>query len=162
MRLRVTDDYLLDQIAELKISAAKHREEMRPGRRRFKNYRYLRDVYKVYLNLHSRRRFKKAVRRIAKELQLSCNKKAHPIRILIEASCGPEDARQKSRMTKSLIFALGWLTKPTRLIWLFEHSGGISGAASKLAVNNGTTRRKKNATITDQPISAPQLNDSAV
>jgi hypothetical protein len=54
--------------------------------------------------------------------------KSHPIRILIEASAGPEDARQKSRWSQALKFAHGWLLPPTRLKWFFKVNGGLPAA----------------------------------
>ena len=108
MSTRITDEYLRKIINTLKQSAVKHRGDTRPGKRRFGLYRYLRDVYELYLELRSRRIARKVTRRIAKIFHLSIKKKSHPIRILIEASAGPEDARQKSRWTQALKYAYGW------------------------------------------------------
>src|SRR5450759_4027543 len=130
MSTRITDEYLQKIIRTLKNSAAKHRGDTRPGKRRFGLYRYLRDVYELYLELRSRRVARKATRRIAKLYKLSIQRKSHPIRILIEASAGPEDARQKSRWTQALKFAFGWLQLPERLEWFFSVNGGISGCAA--------------------------------
>jgi hypothetical protein len=71
--------------------------------------------------------------------------KSHPIRILIEASAGPEDARQKSRWSQALKFAHGWLLPPTRLKWFFKVNGGIAGSARKYAINRKAARRKNDA-----------------
>jgi hypothetical protein len=106
-------------------------------------YRYLRDIYELYLDLRSRRIARKATRRIAKISTLSIHTKSHPLRILIEASAGPEDARQKSRWTQALRYASGWQLPAKRLKWLFKKTGGIAGCARKYAVNNKTARRKK-------------------
>jgi hypothetical protein len=123
----------------------KHRSDIRPGRRRFGIYKYLADVYQVYRDLRSRRIAKKSTRRIAKLFKLSIQRKSHPIRILIEASAGPEDSRQKSRWTQALRYALGWRQPAKRLKWFFNVNGGIAGSAAKLAVRDGTTRREKSA-----------------
>jgi hypothetical protein len=104
----------------------------------------LADVYRVYRELRSRRRAATAARRIAKICKLSIQKKSHPIRILIEASAGPEDARQKSRWTQALKFAFGWLQPPERLEWFFEKTGGISGCAAKYAIKKKIARQKNN------------------
>jgi hypothetical protein len=101
----------------------------------------LADVYQVYRDLRSRRIARKAARRIAKICKLSLKKKSHPIRILIEASAGPEDPRQKSRWTQALRYAFGWQLAAKRLKWLFEETGGIAGCASKFAVVNPANRR---------------------
>jgi hypothetical protein len=134
MSTRITDEYLRKIIRTLKNSAAKHRCDIRPGRRRFGIYKYLADVYQVYRDLRSRRIAKKSTRRIAKISKLSLKKKSHPIRILIEASAGPEDARQKSRWTQALRYALGWQQPAKRLKWFFQVNGGIAGSARKYAV----------------------------
>jgi hypothetical protein len=114
----------------------KHRGDTRPGKRRFGLYRYLRDVYELYLELRFKRSARRATRRIAKICKLSLKKKSHPIRILIEASAGPEDARQKSRWTQALKYAYGWQQPANRLKWLFKRTGGIAGTARKSAILN--------------------------
>jgi hypothetical protein len=144
MSTRITDEYLQKIIRTLKKSASKHRNDTRPGRRRFGLYRYLRDVYRVFLELRSRRKARKATRRIAKISKLSIRRKSHPIRILIEASAGPEDARQKSRWSQALKHAHGWREPATRLKWFFTVSGGIAGSARKYALNRKAARRKNN------------------
>ena len=143
MSTKITDEYLRKIIRTLKKSAARHRSNIRPGKRRFGLYRYLRDVYELYLDLRSKRKARTATRRIAKICKLSIQRKSHPIRILIEASAGPEDARQKSRWTQALKYAFGWHQPAERLKWFFQINGGISGSARKYAVNNKTARRKK-------------------
>jgi hypothetical protein len=145
MSTNITDEYLRKIIRTLKKSAVKHRSDIRPGKRRFGLYRYLRDVYELYLELRSRRIARKATRRIAKLFKLSIQRKSHPIRILIEASAGPEDSRQKSRWTQALKYAYGWQQPAKRLKWFFNVNGGIAGSAAKLAVRDGTTRREKSA-----------------
>jgi hypothetical protein len=129
----------------LKKSAAKHRADIRPGKRRFGIYKYLRDVYRVFLELRSRRIARKATRRIAKISKLQLRGKSHPIRILIETSAGPEDARQKSRWSQALKYAHGWRQPATRLKWFFKVNGGIAGSARKYAINRKAARRKNDA-----------------
>jgi len=108
-------------------------------------YRFLRDIYQVYLDLRSRRIARKATQRIAKISKLSLRGKTHPIRILIEASAGPEDARQKSRWTQALKFAFGWRQPAKRLKWFFKVTGGIAGSARKYAINKKAARRKNDS-----------------
>lgn len=139
-RLPINDKYLRRKIKILQKSASDHRGDMRPGSRRFGLYEYLADVYRVYLDLRSRRMARKAARRIAKILNLPIQRQSHPIRVLIEASVGPEDNRAKSRWTQALRYAVGWRQPAERLKWLFDESGGISGCASKFAITKGTTR----------------------
>src|SRR5450759_3875186 len=83
-------------------------------------------------------------RRIAKLFKLSIQRKSHPIRILIEASAGPEDNRAKSRWTQALRYALGWRQPGNKLKWTLETNGGISGCARKYAVTKKTARRENN------------------
>jgi hypothetical protein len=100
------------------------------------------DVYRIYRDLRLKRIAKKSTRRIAKICKLSVKKKSHPIRILIEASASPEDARQKSRWTQALRFVFGWRQPAQKLKWFFKVSGGISGSARKYAAKNKITLRK--------------------
>ena len=133
MSTNITDEYLRKIIETLRKSAVKHRSDIRPGKRRFGIYKYLTDIYQVFLELRSRRIAKKATRRIAKICKLSIQRKSHPLRILIEASAGLEDARQKSRWTQALRYALGWRQSAKRLSWFFKVNGGISGSARRYA-----------------------------
>jgi hypothetical protein len=146
MSTRITDEYLRKIIRTLKKSAAKHRGDTRPGKRRFGVYRYLRDVYELYLELRFKRSARKATRRIAKIFHLSIQRKSHPIRILIEASAGPEDNRAKSRWTQALRYAYGWRQPGNKLKLTLETSGGISGCARKYAELQG--RRKPTKIMT--------------
>jgi hypothetical protein len=147
MSTRITDKYLRKIIRTLKQSAAKHRADIRPGKRRFGVYRYLRDIYELYLDLRSRRIAKKATRRIAEISKLSIKRKSHPLRILIEASAGPEDARQKSRWTQALKYADGWRQSAERLEWFFQTNGGIAGTARKSAILNAQRKATRMMTI---------------
>jgi hypothetical protein len=114
-------------------------------------YRYLRDVYQAYLDLRSRRIAKKATRRIAKICKLSTRRKTHPIRILIEASAGPEDNRAKSRWTQALKYAYGWRQPAKRLKWSFEVAGGIAGSARKYAALQAQ-RKARQIMTTAEPV----------
>ena len=146
MSTRITDEYLRKIIETLKQSASKHRGDTRPGKRRFGIYKYLRNVYQCYVDLRSRRMARTGARRIVKISKLSIQRKSHQIRILIEASAGPEDARQKSRWTQALKYAYGWRLPAAQLKWCFEKTGGISGCARKYA--NLQARRKPTKIIT--------------
>jgi hypothetical protein len=140
----------------LKQSAVKHRSDIRPGRRRFGIYKYLADVYQVYRDLRSRRVARKSTRRIEKLFKLSIQRKSHPIRILIEASAGPEDNRAKSRWTQALRYVWGWRQPAKKVKWTLEANGGISGCASKYALNKGTNRRKNSGLVDSTPQEAIQ------
>jgi hypothetical protein len=120
----------------------------------------LADVYQVYRDLRSRRIAKKSTRHIAKLFKLSIQSKSHPIRILIEASAGPEDARQKSRWTQALKYAYGWRQPGNKLKWTLETNGGISGCASKYALNKDTNHRKNSGLVDQTPQEAIQTAES--
>ena len=154
--MELTDKYLRKIINTLKQSAVKHRSDTRPGKRRFGLYRYLRDVYELYLELRFKRSARKATRRIAKLFKLSIQIKSHPIRILIEASAGPEDNRAKSRWTQALRYVWGWRQPAKKVKWTLEANGGISGCASKYALNKGTNRRKNSGLVDSTPQEAIQ------
>jgi len=79
--------------------------------------------------------------------KLSIQRKSHPLRILIEASAGPEDARQKSRWTQALKYALGWHQPAERLKWFFQTNGGIAGTARKSAILNAQRKATRMMTI---------------
>ena len=100
----------------------------------------------MYLELRSKRIARIAARRIAKLFKLATQRKSHPIRILIEASAGPEDARQKSRWSQALKYAYGWHQPAKRLKWLFKRTGGIAGCARKYA--DLQVRRKPTKIVT--------------
>src|SRR5450830_1334315 len=90
-------------------------------------------------------------RRIAKLFKLSIQRKSHPIRILIEASAGPEDARQKSRWTQALKYAFGWRQPARKLKWFFRMNGGVAGAAAKFAINNGIRMNRSDEKVVGTP-----------
>ncbi len=136
----------------LRKSANKHRNDTRPGRRRFGVYRYLTDVYQVYLEFRSRRIARKATRRIAKQMHLSIRNNSHPIRILIEGSAVAEDNRTKSRWSQALKFAFGWRQRPERLKWFFKETGGIAGSARKYAALQAS-RKPTQIMTTAEPVS---------
>jgi hypothetical protein len=144
MSTRITDEYLRKIISTLKQSAVKHRGDTRPGRRRFGLYRFLRNVYELYLELRFKRSARKATRRIAKLFKLSIQRKSHPIRILIEASAGPEDNRAKSRWVQALKYVDGWKLPPKKVRWCFNENGGIAGCARKYADLQARRKPTKN------------------
>jgi hypothetical protein len=71
----------------------------------------------------------------------------HPLRILNEASAGPEDARQKSRWTQALKYAVGWHQPAERLKWSFQTNGVIAGTARKSAILNAQRKARRMMTI---------------
>lgn len=142
MITKINDKYLRAKIKMLKKSAKEHRRNFRAGKRRFGLCDYLADIYACYLELQSHGIAKKAGRRIIRLLHLSIQKRSHPIRVLIEASAGAEDKRQKSRWTQALLYVLGWKVGPEKVTQYLRFPGGIAGCAKKQAMNKGTSRQK--------------------
>lgn len=143
MKRKQLDKALRRTISLLRESARQVRRESRPGYRRYAVYCYLRDVYSEYADLRSRRIAKASTRQIARFLGLTRQYRSHPIRVLIEATAGPEDAKQKSRWTQALRYALGWRQPATRLRWFFRVNGGISGCARSQAVLNKASAQRR-------------------
>lgn len=142
MTEKIGHEYIIKKIKVLKKSATRHRTNNTPGQRRYWMYLYLRDVYEVFLDLHSRGASEKTARRIAKLLKLRIRRKSHLIRVLIEATAGAEDNRAKIKWTNALRYAHGWLQRPDRLEWFFEVNKGIAGCAKKQALNDGTSHNR--------------------
>ena len=98
---------------------------------------------RFFSNFTLREKLKQLRGELPKYLSCRFGKKSHLIRILIEASAGLKDARQKSRWSQALKYAYGWRQSAERLEWFFQTNGGISGSARKYAVNSKTARQKK-------------------
>lgn len=125
----------------LRKSALRHRSSPRPGKRRVGLHKYLGDVYRIYMGLRSKRIAKRMTREIAKLAQIRVRKRMHPLRILIDASGGPEDVKQKSRWVQALKFVCGWKLPPEKVEWCFTENGGVYGCARKYAMLNRACRR---------------------
>jgi uncharacterized protein (UPF0335 family) len=142
MTMKISDKYLQRKIKLLKRSAAKNRFRLKFGVRE-----YLTDVFAVYLELESKNIVRKAIRRIIKLQKLSSQKTSHPIRVLIDASAGQEDRKQKSRWCRALRYALTWPGGVEKLRLCFKAFGGIAGAARKWPQYK-EARRSKNSPAT--------------
>lgn len=123
-------------VADLRKSALKHRSNGPSGKRRFGLHKYLRRVYRMYFELSSKRKFERIIRDIAVLAEIHVRRDMHALRILIEASCGPENAKQKSRWVQALQYVYGWKLQPRRVQWCFRISGGVYGCARKQAALN--------------------------
>ena len=142
MGAKLTDEHLRQMIKLLRKSGQANRTNNRPGKRRFSLYDYITDVYAAYLQLESNGVAKKAARRIIKLLHLPIRKYSHPVRVLIEATAGPEDARQKSRWVQAVLYLLGWKTPPEKVKLYIRWGGGIAGCARKQAINTRGARHR--------------------
>jgi hypothetical protein len=140
-------DELEDIITALRKSALKHRSNAPPGRRRIGLHKYLARVFRIYWELRSKRISTSATRQIAELAGVRVRKNAHPIRILIDASTGPEDPKQKSRWVAALKYVYGWRLPPTKVRWCFNTNGGIYGCARKFAALNKARRKEHERSI---------------
>jgi|HubBroStandDraft_4_1064222.scaffolds.fasta_scaffold31422_3 hypothetical protein len=132
-----------DIIMSLRKSALKHRSNAAPGKRRFGLHRYLTQVYRIYIDLLSKRISKSATCQIADLAGIRVRKSAHPIRLLIDASIGPEDPKQKSRWVAALRYVHGWRLPPRKVRWCFSQHGGVYGCARKYAALNKAARHRR-------------------
>jgi hypothetical protein len=130
-------------LISLRKSFLKHRFHAPPGKRRFGLHKYLVRIYRIFLDLRSKRISKSATRQIAKLAGIHVRKSSHPIRILIDVSTGPEDQKQKSRWVQALRYVYGWRLPPDKVEWCFKESGGIYGCARKYAVLNKAARDRQ-------------------
>lgn len=147
MTEKISNKYLTTQLDFLKKSASQHRNNNKPGRRRFWMYGYLQDVYTVFRASKSQGNSKKAAERIVKRLNLPIKRNSHLIRVLIEASVGTEDNRTKIKWANALRYAFGWLQQPERLEWFFDVNGGIAGSAAKFAALQKARRQKNTQSV---------------
>lgn len=126
MTEKISNRYLRNEIKRLIKSAKRNRFKGRFGLQK-----YLIDVFSLHIEWETRGIAQRAARRIAKLLQLSGYNQSHPIRVLINATAGAENAKQKSRWYRALRYALTWPGGPEKLEMCFEVFGGIAGTAGK-------------------------------
>ena len=143
MSKNLSDKYLIKKIDQLKKSAFEHRNNNKPGQRRYWMHPYLKLVYEVFRDFRSKGISKKAAPQIVKLLKLPIRRKSHMLRVLIEASAGVEDNRTKIKWANALRYAFGWLQPATRLEWFFRVNGGIAGCAAKFAFLKAARRQRK-------------------
>jgi hypothetical protein len=105
------------------------------SRGRFAFHDYLTAVFELYVQLRRTKYAKKAATLIARLFGLRTEKRAHPIRVIINATTSA-DNKTKSRWTRALRYAWrirkAWTDLPS---FLREH-GGPAGCAEKFAAIN--------------------------
>jgi hypothetical protein len=74
------------------------------SRRRFAFYGYLAAVFELYVQLRRTKQAKNAATRIAKWFGFHNQKRAHPIRVIIDAT-STADLKTKSRWSRALKYA---------------------------------------------------------
>ena len=135
----------LEIITTLRKAALKHRSNAAPGKRRFGLHKYLARIYRIYVDIRSERHYERIVREIAELAEIHVRRNMHALRILIEASSGPEDAKQKSRWVQALQYVDGWKLPPRKVQWCFRTNGGVYGCARRQAALNIAARAKREA-----------------
>jgi hypothetical protein len=102
------------------------------SRSRFAFYDYLAAVFELYVRLRRTRQAKKSARLIAKLFGLRNQKRAHPIRVLIDAT-STADLKTRSRWSRALRYA--WRERKTwkDLGSFLRENGGPAGCATQFA-----------------------------
>ena len=105
------------------------------SRSRFAFYDYLAAVFELYVRLRRTRQAKKSARLIAKLFGLRNQKRAHPIRVLIDAT-STADLKTRSPWSRALRYA--WRERKTwkDLGAFLRDNGGPAGCAAQFAAIN--------------------------
>jgi hypothetical protein len=105
------------------------------SRSRFAFYDYLAAVFDLYVQLRRRNEAKPTARRIAKLFGLRNQKRAHPIRVLIDAT-STADLKTRSRWSRALRYA--WRERKTwkDFVSFLRENGGPAGCADQFAATN--------------------------
>ena len=101
-------------------------------RSRFAFYDYLAAVFELYVRLRRTRQAKKSARLIAKLFGLRNQKRAHPIRVLIDAT-STADLKTRSRWSRALRYAWYELRTSTDFVAFLRENGGPAGCARQFA-----------------------------
>jgi hypothetical protein len=105
------------------------------SRRRFAFYDFLSGVFELYVQLRRTNQSKPLVRRIANLFGLRQRNRAHPIRVIIDAT-STADLKTRSRWTRALKYA--WRERKTwkDLGSFLRENGGPAGCADQFAAIN--------------------------
>ena len=133
----------IEILVSLRKSALKYRSNAPPGKRRFGLHKYLAQIYRIYWHHRSKRNFERIVREIAELAEIRVRKNTHAFRVLIDATVGPEDPKQKSRWVQALQYVDGWKLPPEKVAWVFHSNKGVYGCARKQALLNKAARAKR-------------------
>jgi hypothetical protein len=102
------------------------------SRSRFAFYDYLAAVLELYIRLSRTKQAKKAATRIAKLFGLRTQKRAHPIRMILDAT-STTDLKTRSRWTRALRYAWRERKTWTNLRSFLRENGGPAGCAKEFA-----------------------------
>ena len=105
------------------------------SRSRFAFYDYLAAVFELYVQLRRTEQANKAATLIAKLFGLRNQKRAHPIRVSIDAT-STADLKTRSRWSRALRYAWRERKTWTDLDAFLRENGGPAGCASQFAAIN--------------------------
>src|SRR5580704_749300 len=118
---------------------AKEKRSFASRHRKTDFYRYLQQVYEIYVDWKARKIAKTKSRQLAALKTIEFRKNTHPVHVLIAAS-SQATVQVKSRWTQALRFAAKNNVDPDQLLAFFAERGGVSGCARKMA---GVRQRAK-------------------
>ena len=125
---------LSDQILLKMVNTLRSVEQKVFGRRHKRTdfYAYLAKVYEVYIGWAERAAAKRNSLRVATLMGIRIRKNTHPIRVLIDASCG-QGMPAKSLWTQALRFAALKGVQRDALPRFLKERGGVTGCAREMA-----------------------------
>jgi hypothetical protein len=94
---------------------------------------YLRTAYRLYRRWKWQKIASKESRRLAHRCRIRITHRAHPIRVLIAATCSTSDLKIQSRWTRALEYASFKKVRPKGLSKFIRENGGLSGCAQAMA-----------------------------
>ena len=101
----------------------------------FAFYDYLAAVFELYIRLRRRYQARPAARRITKLFGLRNQKRAHPMRVIIDAT-STADVKTRSRWSRALRYAWRERKTWTDLDAFLRENGGPAGCADQFAAIN--------------------------
>ena len=119
---------IIDDLRELKRKCF-------ASRSRFAFYDYLAAVFELYVQLRRTKQAKSWARHIGKLFGLRKQNRAHPIRVIIDAT-STTDLKTKSRWSRALRYAWHERRKWTDLDAFLRENGGPAGCADQFAARN--------------------------
>jgi hypothetical protein len=134
----------LESLLQIKIFRA-FEKECRKSHDRYWFKPYLEAVFLLAVDLKQAGILKKAARLLAKSRGLRFDRRASPVKVLIDASCRA-DYKTRSRWSRAVQYGLdyrdGWGPAKS-LSPLLDRFGGVSGCASKIAKPRPKRKSKK-------------------
>ena len=126
-------DWASDRLLRQQISKLKKLEDRCfASRNRFRFYRYLAAVYRLYVELRRANKTQELARRIAELFNVGARGDVHPTRQIIDAS-SQADNKAKARWSKALRFAWHSRQHWSDLETFLRRNGGPAGCASQFA-----------------------------